>query len=107
MNEWFQWHSWSWCVCDIVDGRVTILLAVGFNGTATDNMSDIVDGCVAIFTSTLSGSMATDNMSDIVDGFVATGGDNVKIICPTPPTSLLMISIITSHFRFQVKTARC
>ena len=30
--------------------------------------------------------MATDNMSDIVDGFVATGGDNVKIICPTPPS---------------------
>ena len=49
MNEWFQWHSWSWCVCDIVDGCVTILLAVGFNGTAPDNMSDIVDGCVAIF----------------------------------------------------------
>ena len=58
MNEWFQWHSWSWCVCDIVDGCVTILLAVGFNGTAPDNMSDIVDDCVAIFTSGLSVSIA-------------------------------------------------
>ena len=36
------------------------------------------------------GSTATDGvMSDSVDGFVATGGDNVKIICLTPPTLVL------------------
>ena len=42
-----------------------------------------------VIVGTLSDSMGllliVDRVSDSVDGFVATGGDNVKIICSTPP----------------------
>ena len=45
--------------------------------------------CDVVIVGTLSDSMGlllmVDGMSDSVDGFVATGGDNVKIICSTPP----------------------
>ena len=45
--------------------------------------------CGVVIVGTLSDSMGllliVDRVSDSVDGFVATGGDNVKIICSTPP----------------------
>ena len=69
--------------------------------------------CGVVIVGTLSDSMGlllmVDSLSDSVDGFVATGGDNVKIICSTPPALVSDPPNDFNHnqsFPFQVKTGQ-